>query len=166
MDLAASTTAVFFDLASTNLTLPNGLNDYEAQALAYTLQGLVNRGDTPALFFDTKTLNVDFPASDVVWKQWMQEEKNVTWVDNLTPSLCTLVDHFSAQIKGAVYYPSDGFSIYPALTLSGLESMVPVSAGLTERFPCLKIITRRDNTLVQKSFTTNLEGRSLLTART
>ena len=35
-------------------------------------------------------------------------------------------------------YPSDGFSVYVALTLSGISGHLPVSAPMLERCPCLQ----------------------------
>jgi hypothetical protein len=36
-----------------------------------------------------------------------------------------------------VRYPSDGFSLYPAMTLAGLRDLLPVSPQLAARYPCL-----------------------------
>lgn len=113
---------------------------FEAQALVYSLQGLANR-DAPRLFFDNGRLNVDFPQSDAVWKEYLERERGVEFATpGLAPDLCVLVTAYgggSGAFQGAVRYVSDGVSVFVAMTMSGARRALPVSARLAEAFPCL-----------------------------
>ena len=112
--------------------------EYEAQALLYTLQGLANRHH-PRLLFNLGAENVDFPDSDATWKTYFESQRNVTFA-TIDPDLCSLVQYFvgSGTFGGAVRYPSDGYSIFLAMTVSGLRDLLPVSAALAARYPaCL-----------------------------
>ena len=53
------------------------------------------------------------------------------------PSLCALVNHFKHMFAGTVVYPSDGYSVYFALSIAGIDNLLPVSLNLTTAFPCL-----------------------------
>ena len=99
--------AVYWDLQGANLTI-GALDDYEAQALVYSLQGIVNR-PAPSLFFDTGDIDKDFPASEKAWRSHLEAEEGVSFAE-LPPTLCALVDHFTDPLAGAIIYPSDGFS--------------------------------------------------------
>ena len=138
--------AAWFDVAAANVTINQTCErtqyakciDYEAQALLYTLQGLANR-DEPRLLFNLGAENVDFPGSDETWKAFFEQHRNVTF-RTVGPELCDLVTHFArAEVfGGAVRYPSDGYSIFLAMTVSGLRNLLPVSAALVARYPsCL-----------------------------
>lgn len=138
--------SVFWDLAGANLTLQGGaLDDFEAQALAYSLQGLANR-EGPALLYDTGRWDVDYPDSDRQWASYLRSVRGVELSMAVPPSLCSLVEWFAgtrggenssesrggssggepATPLGAVVYPSDGFSIYIALTIAGQDSLLPM----------------------------------------
>lgn len=138
--------AAWFDVSSANVGINTTCErthyakciDYEAQALLYTLQGIANR-ERPRLLLNLGKANVDFPRSDVTWKSWFEEHRNVSFT-TIPPDLCALVEHFAhAEVfRGAVRYPSDGYSIFLAMTISGLRDVLPVSAALAARHPsCL-----------------------------
>ena len=62
-------------------TLPNSVIDsYDAKALIFALQGIVNRGSgAPRLFVNTTVLDFDFPGSDDAWRAYLAANMNVTW---------------------------------------------------------------------------------------
>lgn len=122
-------------------TVPSIATDYELQALVYSLQGIANRG-TPRLFYDTGSLDLDYPDSDRQWAQYLSAEKGVVFTTISSGDVCALVRAFAsgadAVVNTTVWYASDGFSIYPALTAAGVYDALPVSAGLAARYPaCL-----------------------------
>ena len=106
----------------------------------YSLQGLANR-DAPRLFFDNGRLNVDFPKSDAMWKEYLERERRVQFVTPvLAPDLCVLVTAYGGDngaFHGAVRYVSDGVSVFVAMTMSGARRALPVSVRLAEAHPCL-----------------------------
>ena len=119
---------------------------YEDQALVFALQGLVNR-DSPSLFIDVGVDDFDFPQSEETWRQLLahggqgsDKGPSVTWeVPQVAPQLCALVDRFANATNGSlIVYPSDGFSVYVALTMSGIIGHLPASAAVLERHPCLQ----------------------------
>jgi hypothetical protein len=130
---AAPLKVVYWDVDRANLTLSTGLDDYEAQALIYALQGIVNR-PKPSLFFDLGSLDKDNPSSEKSWRKYLAEVN----FEDLPSHVCALTARFSESFEGSVFYPSDSFSIYAALTFSGLNDFLPVSNGLLYRFPCLR----------------------------
>ena len=82
---------------------------------------------------------MDFPGSDATWKAYFEQHRGFTFA-TIPPTLCDLVHHFSADghYGGAVRYPSDGYSLYLAMTVAGLQDLLPVSAALAARYPaCL-----------------------------
>jgi hypothetical protein len=138
--------AAWFDVAAANVTINQTCEharyaqcvDYEAQALLYTLQGLANRRRS-RLLFNLGAENVDFPDSDTTWKKYFETQRGVKF-STIEPDLCALVQHFasSGTFGGAVRYPSDGYSIFLAMTVSGLRDLLPVSNALAARYPvCL-----------------------------
>jgi hypothetical protein len=136
---AAPLTALYWNVTAANLTLPTTptpLDDYEAEAMLYAMQGLVNRHQ-PSVYFDLGMQDNDFPASDMAWKQHLAGE-GVVWMELPSSDLCSLYTHLSQHInttlfQGSVLYPSDGYSVYLALTLAGLDDLLPVSPGLLQR---------------------------------
>jgi hypothetical protein len=109
---------------------------YEEQALVFALQGLVNRG-APRLFIDVGADDFDNAHSEQAWRQVL--EPHVAWNATVAPQLCALVEHFAGVATGVIAYPSDGFSVFVALTLSGLGAgHLPASAPMLERYPCLR----------------------------
>ncbi len=129
-----NTPAIFWDLKNANIT------NYEEESLVYTLQGLVNRlGEPPELFYDTGKKNIDFPQSDRLWVEYFKKYRNVTF-DNKPPKpiLCDLVNKYKSKLDGAVLFNSDGFSIHIAMTIAGLDNLLPVSSSLMQNHACLK----------------------------
>ena len=132
--LSTDTPAVFWDLKNANIT------NYEEESLVYTLQGLVNRiGEPPQLFYDTGKKNIDFPQSDRLWVEYFKKHRNITF-DNEPPKpiLCDLVSKYKSKLDGAVLFNSDNFSIYIAMTIAGLDNLLPVSPSLMQNHACLK----------------------------
>jgi hypothetical protein len=110
--------------------------NYEAQALAFSIAGLVNRGP-PRLMLDTASMNYDAPQSDAVWRAYFETEKNFSFA-TITPDICALVDYFKDELTGfAVLYESDGWSVHLAMTTCGIFGTLPVSQQLMQRFHCL-----------------------------
>lgn len=114
---------------------------YEEQALVFALQGLVNR-DLPRLFLDVGSDDFDNPESSQQWRSVLESGNftpEVAFDTSLPPDLCALIAHFlEVTAGGAIIYASDGFSIYPALTLSGLHGHLPVSEAILEEHTCLR----------------------------
>ena len=119
-------------------TLPaNVSSDYAAKALAFSLQGLANRGPgEPRLFINTSALDFDFPGSDDAWRRYLAADYNVTW-EREVDGLCALVQRFRGVARGLVVYPDDGWSVFVALTMAGLDDLLPASTALLRAFPCL-----------------------------
>lgn len=148
----SAVSAVFFPLNGTGVST----GDYELEALVYALQGVVNRvaageqrhargaasksSALPMLFYDTGTLDLDFPASDSIWRTWLAAHRGVVWSSVGPPGdVCALLRSFSARgaLRGQVRYPSDGYSVFVALTMAGLLDAVPVSESLVRRLDCV-----------------------------
>eukprot|EP00505_MAST-04D_sp_SCG-Rhode-Island_P000268 Stramenopile-MAST_4_protein_268 len=125
--------AVFWDLAEANIT------NYEEKTLLYGLQGLVNQLNAPPeLFFNTGKENLDFPASDGIWVKYFEEHKNIQFTPAPKATVCDLVSYYKDRFDGTVVYDSDGYSVYIALTIAGLDNVLPVSDALIGNHTCLK----------------------------
>ena len=53
-------------------------------------KGLVNRV-SPRLFFDTNRADMDFPASDRHWADYLARHRGVTFNTSVPPTLCDLL---------------------------------------------------------------------------
>ena len=135
-----SRAATFWDLEAANLT------SYEEEALVYTLQGLVNRveydddthKDAPELFFNTGRKNIDFPSSDKMWVEYFVTYRHLRFATPPDPTICALVENYKSIFnESVVYFESDGFSIYIAMTIAGLDNVLPVSSNLIQKHSCL-----------------------------
>ena len=136
-----SRAATFWDLQAANLT------SYEEEALVYTLQGLVNRVEydgttqkdaSPELFFNTGKKNIDFPSSDKMWVEYFEAYRHLRFATPPDPTLCALVENYKSIFnESVVYFESDGFSIYIAMTIAGLDNVLPVSSNLIRKHSCL-----------------------------
>ena len=119
---------------------------YEEQALAFTLQGLANKRSDgkPTLMFKAGFLDFDWPDADSWWRRELEVAGRVTYT-NLTSTLCGLVESFTADevtVAGAVLYDNaqssgSGYTLPMALTLSGQESLLPVTEALLANHSCL-----------------------------
>jgi hypothetical protein len=124
--------AIFWDLEGANITT------YEEESLVYTLQGLVNPlGGAPELFFNTGKKNIDFPSSDGIWVKYFAAYKNVHFEPAPKPTICSLVQHYGDRFDGVIAYSSDKFSVYIAMTIAGLDNVLPVSEKLIKLHECL-----------------------------
>lgn len=109
----------------------------------YALQGLLNSAagagteGSPLLFLDTGRFNFDFPGSDSAWVDHLASSRGVVFGPPPPPSICGLVSAAKSRINGIVAYPSDGFSVFPALTISGLDALLPISSECVALHPCL-----------------------------
>lgn len=79
----------------------------------------------------------DFAGSDVAWMRHLATAKTVAFKPLAENTVCGLMQHFAGTIRGSVRYESDGYSIFVALTIAGLENLVPVSATLAAKYSCL-----------------------------
>ena len=114
--------------------------NYEAQALVFSISGLLNRG-APVLLLDTGAMNYDAPESDATWKAYFEAEKGFSFT-TIAADVCSLVDHFKSELAGAaVQYKSDGWSVFLAMTYSGVFGPLPVSQQLAGRYACLASLT-------------------------
>ena len=119
--------------------------DYDMGVLVGTLQGLVNRhafnSSSPRanpLFVDSIELFNQFPGADRYWARYLEHNKNFTF-NNLTNGgvnffLNTVLQSAGDIIGGVVLYdgtpPEPDATRYLALTLCGLESLLPVTPAL------------------------------------
>ena len=126
---------------------PGVVESYEAQALVYTLAGLANQAHAagPALLIDNGALDIDDAYSDEQWKNYFESTGRASFEQLHDPSLCSLVKafHASGTFRGATRYASDGFSVYPAMTLAGLTGALPVSEALASNYQCLAELPMR-----------------------
>lgn len=126
---------------------------YEEQCLVYALQGLVNRHQNTSatvnaapinpLFFDTGALNFDYPGSDRSWMQYLSSQRHVVFDStSVAPTICALVSHYLHDIDGVVLYnTSSNYSVFLALTVSGVENLLPVSTDILQKYPqCFRYI--------------------------
>lgn len=103
---------------------------WDESCLLQAMQGIVNR-QGPRLF-------MNFPSWD--WSldsQWMDiyGERNRIFLRDDLQDLHSLLNHFQDSIKGVVVYDPllDG-TRYAALTLAGLEDLLPVSPGILQGY--------------------------------
>lgn len=129
--IAGGRTAIFWDAAN--------ITDYEEESLVYGLQGLVNKaGSQPELFYNTGKKNVDFPASDRTWVDYFEQQKGIRFMPPPKATICDLVSYYKGRLNGSVVYDSDGYSVYIALTIAGLDNVLPISEALMGNHSCLK----------------------------
>ena len=63
---------------------------YEEKALAFTLEGLLNKlGSPPAIMFNAGFLDFDWPGADTFWRTQLEITKRSSFT-NLTATLCGL----------------------------------------------------------------------------
>jgi hypothetical protein len=124
---------------------------YAEQALAFTLQGLVNkRHGPPALMLKAGSADFDWPDADVFWRAELQRGGRATFV-TLPPSLCGLYDGVAtvSAVRGAVLYedtlPSGakGYTLPMALTLASQEGLLPLTEEMLTAHPCLRSLEVR-----------------------
>jgi hypothetical protein len=157
-------TSIYAALAATADVLlwqsPASFNtvDYDTGVLVATLQGLVNRnasfgddGHTDStkkeakkpLFIDSFELFNTYVGADRFWIEHLQQKKAVRFT-NVTGGVDGLLAVLGGAAKGVVMYgtPTDGSgdpdgSRYVALTLCGLEGLLPVTSALRAKHPAL-----------------------------
>ena len=49
---------------------------YNEQALLYAVQGIVNKNNEPNLLLNTGNMDLDFPKSDELWKEYFENNMN------------------------------------------------------------------------------------------
>ena len=127
--------------------------NYSTGVLVHTLQGLVNRrafdegAVAPPLLLDTFELFNQFYSADRHWALYLAAEKGFRF-DNLTASghcgLGGLLQATCGAVNGSVLYDGEGAepdaTRYVALTLCGLESLLPVTPALRAAHPLLKAL--------------------------
>ena len=109
----------FFDLDAARSA--EGL-EYDELALVFTLQGLVNRLESPPkLMLNAAFLNFDWPLADAYWRNLLQGDGRVAFRNITSPSICALVEAFPASksnYEGAVLYQRRPFWRWVRLTNS------------------------------------------------
>ena len=140
---AAPITVKWWDI---DAAVRNQQLDYEEQALAFALQGLVNSaGAPPTLMMKAGFLDFDWPDADSWWRGQLEAAGRVQYT-NLTSTLCGLVDGAAAgpgQVAGVVLYENaesngTGYTLPMALTLASQQLLLPVTvAVLTKHSACL-----------------------------
>jgi len=145
-DVALSTPPVlWFDIDASNAAK---MLTYEERALAFTLQGLVNR-KSAALFYDAGFLDFDWPKADEYWRRTLEARPGADAVafKNLSSSLCALIDGVpAASFGGAVLYSnaavaSKAYTLPVALTIAAQQSLLPLTKDVIARnAECLKSV--------------------------
>ena len=101
------------------------------------------------MFYNTGEKNIDFPQSDGLWVDYFKKYRNITFdKDPPKPILCDLIIKYKNKLDGAVLYNSDGFSIYLAMTIAGLDNLLPISLNLIKSHDCLnelKVVQKVEN---------------------
>lgn len=95
-------------------------------------------GSQPELFYNTGKKNVDFPASDRTWVDYFEQQKGIHFMPPPKATVCDLVSYYKGQLNGSVVYDSDGYRVYIALTIAGLDNILPISEALMGNHSCLK----------------------------
>lgn len=145
--------------------------NYSTGVLVHTLQGLVNRrafGAEPGvrpLLLDTFELFNQFYGADRYWAAYLTKSKGITF-ENLTAagahgaSLDGLLEAVGAAANGTVLYDGSDAAggepdatLYVALTLCGLESLLPVTPALRAAHPFLAALPVKHD--LRKQFATN-----------
>ena len=145
-----TTDAITWQSSRTFLT-----NNYSTGLLVHTLQGLVNReaftatARAPPLLLDTFELFNQYNGADRHWARYLTANKGIRF-DNLTArgrgSLDGLLQAASGVVDGCVLYdggddepgpPEPDATRYVALTLCGLENLLPVTPALRGAHPRL-----------------------------
>ena len=119
--------------------------DYDTGILVATLQGLVNSqdDDRPLLFVDSFDIFQDWVGADRYWIKYLRDTKGVRFTNISGSGLDGLLAHTASVAGGAVLYgtPSAGGdpdgARYAALTLCGIEGLLPVTAALRAAHPAL-----------------------------
>ena len=135
---AKATKSVFYNVSHIISNL-----SYNEQSLIYSIQGIVNKNEEPELFLNTGHMDLDFPKSDLLWKQYFEKTRNIEFDTTIeTNNLCSLINHFQNKFKNGIviYSESDNFTLYPSLTLAGLNSVLPISDVIYEKYydSCLR----------------------------
>jgi len=106
--------------------------DYDWVVTVLALQGIVNRSG-PRLLLESGFLS-DHPESDGVWRTIYEERHGLVydWCEDVTD----LIGRFSGDLGGLVVYDNKlDASRSVALTLAGLESLLPVCERQVEKAP-------------------------------
>jgi hypothetical protein len=127
-------------------------DDYDTGVLVATLQGLTNRNtsfsvedgvsDSKALFVDSFELFNNYVGADRQWINYLQMTKGLAFTNMSNGGLNNLLEALSGVANGVVAYNSDGpdGERYVALTLCGLESLLPVTSRLLAMYPALAVL--------------------------
>ena len=118
--------AVYYDATD----IKRFTNDWDQRCLLETLQGIVNRKG-PRLFLNS-------PAWDMPWdNQWVDiySQRNGIKFRRDIQDITSLLRHFKNDVNGIVVYdPKVDGSRYVAMTLAGVENLLPVSPGLLDGY--------------------------------
>lgn len=108
---------------------------YEEQALAFALQGIVNRV-RPTVFYKAGFIDFDWKSAESFWRDELERQGQTAFtdVDVDENALCTLLstlDPHGKDVKGLVVYDAStsssataGFQLPIALTMAGVDSLL------------------------------------------
>jgi hypothetical protein len=139
---AATIDVLWFDLAAASRA---EAFTYEDALLAFTFQGLVNRGALPQLMFDAAPWNFDWPESDQYWRSVLTGANRVSFT-NISGGLCGLLAGGDTRrvVRGAVAYDptlaggaAQEWAAPIAVTLASQQFLLPVTDAMRARFPCV-----------------------------
>ncbi len=107
-------------------------HDYDWLTTILALQGIVNQ-EGPRLLLDARGL-IDWPEADRLWQQIYRRDHGFSFTE--VPSLEALLRRFRRVLGGlAVYDQRLDSSRYLAMTLAGLERLLPVSGRQLRKLP-------------------------------
>ena len=114
---------------------------FEAQAVAFALQGIVNaRSEAfPALYLSAGYVEL-WPGEDDWWASQLRQRRGLSFAPVVEPTLCALVAQFEHRLAGAVAYDTDDYSLAFALTLAGQRRLLPVSDAVLAKHSCLRAL--------------------------
>jgi hypothetical protein len=101
---------------------------FDTQLTTLALAGLVNRAG-PRLYLDTTSVNWPNPAADGFWRTWYTAHKGLSFAP--PASLDAALTQFASASRGLVVYdPARDGSRWVAMTLAGLDDLLPVTPEL------------------------------------
>ena len=71
---------------------------------------------------------VDFPGSDRQWAQYLARHRGIAFNTTVPADACALLGHFGLLARPSVRYnnATDGYSIYIALTIAGIDGTASI----------------------------------------
>eukprot|EP01113_Clastostelium_recurvatum_P033518 TRINITY_DN4435_c0_g1_i4.p1 TRINITY_DN4435_c0_g1~~TRINITY_DN4435_c0_g1_i4.p1 ORF type:complete len:645 (-),score=159.00 TRINITY_DN4435_c0_g1_i4:29-1963(-) len=115
-------------------TLPTNAS-LDEQTVLLAVQGIANKA-APTLYY-IEPVFWSNPTSTMQFKDYFTSSYNFTFIP-INGSVCDVVTSFKRSLKGLVVFdPNIDATRYLALTIAGLDSVLPVNANMMSSMPCL-----------------------------